>query len=172
MKPIHILEGEEWVDLHGKFEGYSASSFGRVSGIHGKILTGRPDSNGYERVNVRLVDHRLHRLICAGFLPNENPSLCVNHKDGNKANNRPENLEWVTPSENQKHAYRTGLRKRMQGVGHPLSKVNAIDVAFIREYPESKGYQSKLMEMFDLSQSQVSAIRLGRSWKHIPMKAA
>ena len=49
----------------------------------------------------------IHRLVAQAFLPNEKEQ--VNHKDGNKLNNHVDNLQWVTQSENMKHAYDTGL---------------------------------------------------------------
>lgn len=54
---------------------------------------------------------RTHRIVAMAFLGvPEDKSLEVNHKDGNKLNNNVDNLEWVTSSENQKHAYRMGLQ--------------------------------------------------------------
>ena len=52
---------------------------------------------------------RLHRLIAKAFIPNPNNCEFVNHKDGNKANNCIDNLEWCNTSQNTKHAYDTGL---------------------------------------------------------------
>lgn len=53
---------------------------------------------------------RVHKLVALTFIPNPQGKSGINHIDGNKHNNKVENLEWATPSENQQHALRTGLR--------------------------------------------------------------
>lgn len=55
--------------------------------------------------------YHVHRLVAMAFLPNYFEGAQVNHKDGNKTNNHASNLEFVTASENQKHAFATGLSK-------------------------------------------------------------
>lgn len=68
------------------------------------------DFNGYKAIQTYNHTYYIHRLVAQAFLPNPSNKPCVNHKDGNKKNNCVDNLEWVTHSENNRHAYRTGLK--------------------------------------------------------------
>ena len=88
---------------------YLACSNGQIfSKKSNKFLKPRPLSNGYLRVclvlnNGSKKDFLIHRLICSAWY-GANENLCVNHKDCNKTNNRPENLEWCSYTDNMKHA--------------------------------------------------------------------
>jgi len=64
----------------------------------------------------------VHRLVAQSFIANPENKPEINHIDGNKANNHASNLEWVTSSENQKHAFREGLQKRRAGADSKCSK--------------------------------------------------
>lgn len=72
------------------------------------------NARGYLRIGVvpGTVPQCVHTLVAETFVPNPDPEhrKYVNHIDGNKHNNSADNLEWVTSSENQKHAYLMGLR--------------------------------------------------------------
>ena len=69
------------------------------------------DHCGYRHTILNGKNRNIHRVIAETFIPNPNNLPCVNHKDGNKQNNRVDNLEWCTHSENTLHSFRTGLQK-------------------------------------------------------------
>lgn len=95
--------GEQWKPVPDR-PGMEASTLGRVR-INGEIVPQVSNGNSYVRCRsvagnkVELV----HRIVCAAF-HGANWHLCVNHKDLNKQNNAPDNLEWVTYRENVAHA--------------------------------------------------------------------
>jgi len=90
------------------------SNLGRVRTAYG-IITEGSDSGGYLRVGINGKNHSVHRLVAqAGFIPPP-PSEKheqVNHIDGNPANNRADNLAWVTPSENIRHSFDTNAERK------------------------------------------------------------
>lgn len=108
---------EEWRDIEGYKGCYQVSSAGKVRSIrYGlKVLKQRIKKTGYVDVNFSVNGVRkvflVHRLVAETFL-GKPKNKEVNHIDGNKLNNRLENLNWVTHSENIKHAYDSGLFKR------------------------------------------------------------
>ena len=93
-------------------EGYYASNEGQIKNDCGNIIRQHGKSDGYRRVYLSPYGHFLvHRIICSAFHENPESKPEVNHINGNKRDNRAENLEWCTSSENKKHAWDTGLRK-------------------------------------------------------------
>lgn len=70
----------------------------------------RKHSNGYLRGVIFDKDVYIHRIVAECFIPNPDSLPEVNHKNGDKTDNRVENLEWCTRSYNNRHAFQTGLR--------------------------------------------------------------
>lgn len=101
---------EVWKDIPGCEGRYQISNFGRAKGPL-KILKPSISDWGYQRLRVtdnnsKKRSPRVHRLVAPAFIPNPNGLPEVNHIDGNKLNNRVDNLEWVSAKENKEHSIR------------------------------------------------------------------
>lgn len=109
------------------------------------ILKPQKHNNGYLIVNIKIPNKKsktflVHRLIAETFIPNPENKPCVNHKDGNKLNNCVDNLEWVTYTENEIHAYKNDLiNEEKLSIGHYKSVLQyTLDGEFIKEYKSVK----------------------------------
>ena len=121
---------EELWDYVPRFKNMvQVSTLGRIKSFYrysaGKIIQCIDiDCFGYARVRIKGKRYKIHRLAAETFIPNPEDKREVNHKDGNKLNNRADNLEWATRSENQKHAYKIGLQKSSEKQKQAVSKWN------------------------------------------------
>ena len=131
-KPIPGYDGNYLVSNKGNVQRIARvvkRSDGQIQGIGAKVMAKHLDKLGYERVDIQYQGPKrgllVHRLVALTFLP---PATSpdkreINHKDGNKRNNTPDNLEWCTRTENMQHAISLGLKPPApKGVDHKRSK--------------------------------------------------
>jgi hypothetical protein len=122
---------EYWKKIKGYEDSYEVSNLGRIKSLirNPEIILKPNKVRGYLQVglfNGNSVQKKclVHRLVAEAFLINPHRKPHVNHKDGNKANNLIDNLEWVTGQENMLHAYDSGLVKNGLGGASGFSTLN------------------------------------------------
>lgn len=104
-------------------------------------------------VNGKKLYPNVHRLVAKLFIPNPNGLREINHKDGNKLNNKVSNLEWVTTQENQLHARDMGLTS---------CKINMEIANKIRQ---DKGTHRFLAKKYGLKKTQIGMILSNKCWR-------
>ena len=156
---------EVWKPVVG-YEGlYEVSDQGRVKGPKGFVKP-KPTNTGYLRTELwqRGLRHRpsLHRLVAEHFILNPRRCPQVNHKDGNKANNVVDNLEWCTASENALHAVQLRGRFGENASSAKLTEREVIAISVMLE----KGVPGKwLADVFGVTNAQISNIRNCQQWQ-------
>jgi len=141
MKKIINNEKEIW-RVHPDIVGIEVSSLGRVRSLKGCCYGINPGKNGYMRVcfrvNGKVVNKLVHRLVAQTFLPNPDNLPEVNHKDCNPQNNSVSNLEWCTTSYNRQYREKYGI-SQLESQGQPLFAVNlsTLEVSHFRAQREA-----------------------------------
>lgn len=147
-----------------EFNGYMVSSDGLIKSFkkysNGYIMSQSDDKDGYKKVtltsNGNEYTRRVHRMMAEAFLPNPENKPTVNHKNGIKYDNRIENLEWATVSENTQHAFDNGLIGK--GKYHHNSK----------KYEVYK--DNCLIACFDNTFKLVDSLKVSREYLHSCLK--
>lgn len=170
------MSQEVWRDIIGYGGVYQISNMGQIKSYQisktGKIRVPALDKDGYKYLVFNSANHeqktvRVHRLVATTFIQNPLNLPQVNHKNGIKQDNRAENLEWVTASQNAKHAYSIGL-KSQAGIKNACSKLTNSDVLEIYKTAwEERDPYWKIAQNFNIHRDQVGKIKYGITWAHI-----
>lgn len=178
MRELKFVE-EIWKNVPGYEDRYLASNLGQVKRINrttrrgnileDKILSQLINHKGYFTIRVILSDKHIntsaHRLIALAFIPNPDNLPQVNHIDGIKTNNFPDNLEWTDNSGNQLHAYRIGLKKLPIGELNANTSLTSKEVSqIIEEYNSGKLLPDISIER-NINLSLLRTMIYGFSWK-------
>lgn len=170
---------EEFLKIKSLNEKYEVNEFGVVRSVKTKRIL-KPNVNQYGYVvlvingyGYKCKNVSIHRLVAECFV-GEN-DLGVNHIDGNKENNHYSNLEYVTHSENMKHAYRTGLKTPSDikltthhCESHGGAKItNEIALEIIRIRKEYGYGGRKISKMLGVSRGIVNGILYQNNWKEL-----
>jgi hypothetical protein len=154
-----LMEIETWRE--SKYEGWEVSNLGGIRNKKtGNVLKGSVSKKGYKYVCLNGVgSKRLHRIVAEAFIPNPNGYTEVNHKNGNKLDNRIYNLEWCTHQQNMHHATAAGLREGLNVKVTPEQR---------RRIKEMKNYMSyrKIAEVLGLSHTTVRRVALEQETTH------
>jgi len=183
---------ENWRPVVGLDGFYEVSDLGRVRIVksrhishEGRIMKPYRRANGYMDIQLCRLGKRkrffVHRLVASAFIGPCPPLYEVNHKDLDKSNNGASNLEYLTRSENEKHAARFGRLARgddhfarrspellCRGESHGRSKLTGRDVLEIRNrYSRKEATQQELADQIGVSRALVARIVRYEIWTHI-----
>lgn len=160
-----IINGERWELFHNDL--YAVSSHGRIMRVAGRTAKSeagnllRPVVNkalGYWMLSVwsenRQTSLYIHRLIGEFFIGPCPKDFEINHKDGNKLNNRLDNLEYVKGIDNSHHALHKGLKK---------CKISESQLVEIRDMLAHGVPQRKIAQQFGITQCYVNFIHKGKT---------
>lgn len=166
------MSSEKWKE-HPEFPRYLVSRSGKVRNKRsGDLKKNSFDCRGYAFVNLYQNDMnrpkpvKIHRLVAEIY--SRGSGETVNHKNGVKTDNRAENLEWMSRSDNSSHAWKLGLTSALRGQRCGKSKIKDRDVLEIRNRYLRGESQVSIAKLFLITQANISSIVLNKTWKHLP----
>lgn len=182
VKAISTTPREIWKPIPG-FKYYEASNLGRIRMLthferarnrwgkfirirQGKILrqSKRSKNRGYLQCSIKNHPRAVHRMVALAFHGVPLKGYVINHKNGNKFDNRPKNLEWVTWSQNEKHSYEVlGKQPWNKGIHYDTTKAVAVRrkiylekcINTLKDYKILDITQRELAEKYGLSRRQI-----------------
>lgn len=164
------VQKEVWKDIPNYEGHYKVSNHGQVKSVKNgnEIIRALKKRGDYLAVDLHIFGKAktftVHRLIMLAFVGESD--LHVNHINGIKTDNRLENLEYCTRSENVRHAYKLGLSIGKRGEQSHFAKLSEEDARQIK-YGYKGWLQRKISKLYGVNRKVVSDIRLGKKWPHI-----
>ena len=171
---------EEWRDIP-EFEGYQVSSLGKVRGVDrlrkskngfcitkGRELKQVLNKKGYPEVRLRkngCHTRLVHKLVASAFMTKPEGCTQINHINGIKTDNQVSNLEWVTNSQNQKHAYLLGLQPSRAGENNSRALIKNEDVTNFKILYNSGKSIKEACDALGIKLNTGRQIIYGQSWK-------
>jgi hypothetical protein len=177
-----VLNPLRWAWLPGRENQYKISPDGIVWSFKPKGLlanrqmTTHIQPNGYVHLVLRTGSrttgdricktYLIHRMVALAYIPNPDNKKYINHINGDKTDNRVENLEWCTAKENIDHAIRTGLFKPPDGTDY-TGKLMKEDIYDIRMFAEHGIEYRDIAKVYPLTRTTIRNIATRKSWSRI-----
>lgn len=173
---------ETWRQIPN-FSRYEASTKGRLRSTNykntGKTKVLKPADGGDGYLKTMLLNDDgeykswgVHKWIALTYKGKKPEGMEINHIDGVKINNAPDNLEYCTKSENFIHAYENDLMERKRGSKNGMAKLTEKQVIAIRKHAKENGRyygRKELAEKHGVSEAQIKDIvnRRRDIWPHV-----
>lgn len=161
---------EIWKPCYG-FLAYMASTLGRIKNKQNKILKMPIEKRGYKTITLykdkKRIHKAVHRLIALSFLSLPTLKHEVHHLDGNKQNNKIDNLKFVTRGENMQATYDLGFQPCRKGEKHWINKLTNKEIRKIRAMNSGGILQYEIAKKFKVCPSNISRILSRETWQHI-----
>lgn len=157
----------EWREIPN-FKGWLINELGEVKDTKGNIIKPRSDGHGYAQLR-KVTNLSVHRAVMLAFKPEEKQVL-VRHLDGNKHNNRLDNLAWGTHKENSDDMVRHGTAARSgesrRGEKNGCARLTETEVLDIRKRAETES-KASISRYYNVGETTIWNIVQRQRWKHI-----